>query len=331
VLHESLAAAEELAPEGIDIEVIDPRSLNPLDADTILESVRRTGRLCIVHEDTRTLGVGAELAALAVEQSLDDLRAPVERIAMADVAGIPASAPMEDFLIPDRARIAAALRALTSIDRGQRVNGHGITIDIPQASSVVEIDLSRARRRLDEVGEAWNQRGIQGNSYTALFAESLLAALREVPQANAAFDGQARGIRRHRGVHLGVSLASPDGNAVRRGIIRDADTRNVLGLAMELDALTREAGSDRDSLADATITLADYGPESAMFAVPEVLPGQVAAVRIGAVEERLVVRDHGFALAPTAFVCASIDHRALDGMDAGSLLTSMKRFLEDER
>src|SRR6266851_236518 len=127
VLHESLAAAAELAASGIEIEIIDPRTLNPLDTETILESVRRTGRLCVVHEDTRTMGVGAELAALACEYALDDLRAPVERLAMPDVAGIPASGPMEDFLIPDRTRIAATLRSLAAIDRGQRttltVNG----------------------------------------------------------------------------------------------------------------------------------------------------------------------------------------------------------------
>src|SRR5216683_1947396 len=126
VLHEALAAAAELAASGIEIEIIDPRTLNPLDTETILESVRRTGRLCVVHEDTRTMGVGAELAAQVSEHALDALRAPVERLAMADVAGIPASGPMEDFLIPDRARIGQALRQLAAIDRIQRVNGHGI-------------------------------------------------------------------------------------------------------------------------------------------------------------------------------------------------------------
>ena len=60
------------------------------------------------------------------------------------------------------------------------------------------------------------------------------------------------------------------------------------------------------------------------------LPGQVAAVRVGAVDERVVARERGFALAPTAFLCASIDHRALDGMDAGALLGAMKRVLERE-
>ena len=100
-LNETLGATEQLATEGIEVEVIDPRSLNPLDTETILESVRRTGRLCVVHEDTRTMGVGAELAALACEHALDDLRAPVERLAMPDVAGIPASGQLVSFSVEE--------------------------------------------------------------------------------------------------------------------------------------------------------------------------------------------------------------------------------------
>src|SRR5438552_4325260 len=192
VLHEALAAAEQLAAEGLEVEVIDPRSLNPLDTETLVESVRRTGRLGVVHEDTRTMGLGAEIAAVVAEQAFADLRAPIERITMADVAGIPASGPMEDFLIPDRARIGTALRALARVDRGQRgvvsVNGRespppplgegwgegGIRPDaswtelvseaareIPQAASVVDVDLTNLTRRLDASRETWRRRGIE--------------------------------------------------------------------------------------------------------------------------------------------------------------------------
>jgi pyruvate dehydrogenase E1 component beta subunit len=111
VLHEALAAAEALSGEGIEVEVIDPRTLVPLDWQTVRASVGRTGRLCVVHEDTRTMGFGAEIAARAADSALDDLRAPVRRMTLPDVAGIPANASMEDFLIPDRERIAAAFRA----------------------------------------------------------------------------------------------------------------------------------------------------------------------------------------------------------------------------
>jgi 2-oxoisovalerate dehydrogenase E1 component beta subunit len=339
VLHEALAAVEQVAAEGVDVEVIDPRTLNPLDTDTILESVRRTGRLCIVHEDTRTMGLGAEIAALAAERALDDLRAPVERVAMADVAGIPASGPMEDFLIPDRARIAAVLKRLARVDRAQRVNGRansraslaeparGPSVsEAPQAASVIEIDLTHIATRLDASRDSWLQRGIEP-SFTPFFAEALLAALRQVPQANAAFDAEARGIRRYASVHLGLSVS--DAADARHGVIRDADTRNVLGLALDISAIRATGSLDTAVLDGATVGLTDYGTASALFAVPMVLPGQVLAVRIGAVEERLVVRDRGFALASTAYVCASIDHRALDGMDAGALLTAMKRSLEE--
>ncbi len=356
VLHEALAAAEQLADDGIEVEVIDPRSLNPLDADTFLDSVRRTGRLCVVHEDTRTMGVGAEIAALAAEQALDDLRAPVLRISMPDVAGLPASGPMEDFLIPDRGRIAAALRSLSRIDRAQRttlalngtasasVRGEPIETaressatwpeivasashEIPQASSVVEVDLSATARRLESERPVWQQRGIEP-TFTAYIAEALVAAVREAPQANAVFDDKAGAIRRHPAVHLGVSLASRDGGSARHGVLHDADTRNALGLAIELEAIRAQGSADAAVLTASTISLADYGPGSAMFAVPSVLPGQVVAVRAGAVEERVLVRERGFGLAPTVFLCASIDHRALDGMDAGALLGGMKRSLE---
>jgi 2-oxoisovalerate dehydrogenase E1 component subunit beta len=344
VLHEALAAAEELAKQGVSVEVIDPRSLNPLDLDTLLESVRRTGRLCVVHEDTLTMGLGAEIAARAAEYALDDLRAPVQRIAMADVAGIPASGPMEDFLIPDRARIGDALRRLARVDRGPRsaitVNGAAVSsasawsqmvqasaTEMPQASSVVEIELSRVTAHLEQVRAAWTERQVEP-ALSAYFAEALLAALSKVPHANAAFDDDGQGIRRFPAVHLGMSVPSADGAAARHGVVRDADTRNLLGLAMEIHAVRAHGSAEPDTLGEATVTLADYGPRSALFAVPLVLPGQAVAVRVGAVEERLVSRERGMAIVPTAYVCVAIDHRVLDGMDAGALLSEMKRFLE---
>jgi 2-oxoisovalerate dehydrogenase E2 component (dihydrolipoyl transacylase) len=251
---------------------------------------------------------------------------------------------MEDFLIPDRARIAVALRSLARIDRAQgaalSVNGRAdrpqtswpdliasAARDIPQAASVVEVDLSHAVRRLEADRDAWLQRGVQPG-LTALFAEALVTALREVPQANAAFDDQAGGIRRYPAVHLALSVAGLEGGRARHGIVRDADTRNLLGLAMEVDAIRARGGSDPGLLAEGTLSLAEYGPGSALFAVPLVLPGQVAAVRVGVVEERLLARERSFSVAPTAYLCASIDHRALDGVDAGALLGAMKRHLE---
>ncbi len=128
MLHESLAAAELLSIEGISVEVIDLRTLIPLDRTTILESLSRTGRFCIVHEDTRTMGFGAELAALAAEEALDVLKAPVCRVTMPDIGGIPVSPPLEDFVLPDRNNIVDALRQLVI-----KHTRHWAGADLPRA------------------------------------------------------------------------------------------------------------------------------------------------------------------------------------------------------
>ena len=107
VLHETLAAAEMLAAEGIDVEVIDPRTLNPLDSETLLESARRTGRLCVVHEDTRTMGLGAEIAASISEACFADLRAPVLRVGAFNIPYPPAR--VEAQFLPDIDRVLEAV------------------------------------------------------------------------------------------------------------------------------------------------------------------------------------------------------------------------------
>ena len=107
-VHRALEAAESLADEGIDAEVIDLRTLVPLDEGTVLESVRETGNLVVVDEDYRSFGVTGELAALAAEEALDDLAA-VERVAVPDVP-VPYARPMEDEVVPDAGDIAAAVR-----------------------------------------------------------------------------------------------------------------------------------------------------------------------------------------------------------------------------
>jgi pyruvate/2-oxoglutarate/acetoin dehydrogenase E1 component len=110
-LYRCLAAAEELAAEGIECEVIDPLTLAPLDTDTLWASVRKTGRLVIVHEDTLTGGWGAEVAARAADDCLFSLEAPIKRIAAMDVP-LPFAPVLEQAVVPGVARIAAAIRAL---------------------------------------------------------------------------------------------------------------------------------------------------------------------------------------------------------------------------
>ena len=113
MVYPALAAAEDLAAEGASIEVIDPRTLVPLDVDRIRESVRKTGRLVIVDESAPTCSMASEIAASVAEdwETCRSLRAPVRRVTMPAVP-VPFSPPLEDFVLPDQARILGAVREL---------------------------------------------------------------------------------------------------------------------------------------------------------------------------------------------------------------------------
>src|SRR5437762_1166035 len=110
-VREALAVADALAAEGISVEVIDPRTLVPMDADTIRASVRKTGRLVVVDEAPATCSAASEIIALVTEdpQTFRALRAPVQRVCAAPVP-VPFSPPLEQAALPDRARITAAIR-----------------------------------------------------------------------------------------------------------------------------------------------------------------------------------------------------------------------------
>jgi 2-oxoisovalerate dehydrogenase E1 component beta subunit len=112
--HYCLEAAEGLSQEGISAEVVDLRSLLPLDKETILSSVRKTSRALVVHEDTLTGGIGGEVAAIIADEAFEYLDAPVRRLAGPDIPAVPYSAPLEDFFMLNPARIAKAMRDLAA-------------------------------------------------------------------------------------------------------------------------------------------------------------------------------------------------------------------------
>ena len=113
-VHHCLEAAETLAAEGISCEVVDLRSVSPLDTETLLESVEKTGRVCIVHEDNLTGGVGAEVAAIVAKDAFEYLDAPVQRVAARDVPSFPYSPTLEDALLPGPPDIISAARELVA-------------------------------------------------------------------------------------------------------------------------------------------------------------------------------------------------------------------------
>ena len=109
LVHQSLAAAEEAEAEGISVEVVDPRTLQPLDEETLIASVKKTSRAVVAHEAVRRMGFGAEVAALLQEQAFDWLDAPIERVG-AKFAPLAFAPAMERFVVPQRHDVLAAIR-----------------------------------------------------------------------------------------------------------------------------------------------------------------------------------------------------------------------------
>ncbi|HEY4439061.1 MAG TPA: pyruvate dehydrogenase complex E1 component subunit beta [Candidatus Elarobacter sp.] len=252
MLHESLAAATTLADEGIDVEIVDLRTLLPLDRATILRSLEKTRRLCVVHEDTLTMGLGAELCAIAAEAGVLDV--PPVRVTAPDVPGIPVDDNLEDAVLPNRAEIRDAVVRLVAREAASgAARRASYDTAIPQASSTIEVALER--------------------DHTRAAIDALVAACTEFPQFNATFTWS--------------------------GIVRHPD------VVVDLDL-----GPASPARGGGTITLVDYGEAGADLAVPFVRPGQVAAIRIGAVRSG------------RAFVTCAVDHRAVDGADVGRFMAA---------
>jgi 2-oxoisovalerate dehydrogenase E1 component beta subunit len=112
--HYALEAADRVADEGISVEVVDLRTLRPLDNETVLESVRKTGKCLIVYEDNRLGGYGAEVAALIAEEAFDYLDGPVTRIAGPDVPAVPYNHALEEWFMVSPEKIVEAIRKLAA-------------------------------------------------------------------------------------------------------------------------------------------------------------------------------------------------------------------------
>ena len=112
-VYKALEAAEQLAEEGISVEVLDLRTLAPLDDEAIVATVKKTNRLLIVHEDTRTGGIAGEITARVSESCFEWLDAPILRVTAADIP-LPYSPPLEDYVLPQTADIVRAVKRLAS-------------------------------------------------------------------------------------------------------------------------------------------------------------------------------------------------------------------------
>ena len=112
MLHHCLEAAETVEMDDIDVEVLDLRTVRPLDIDAILETTKKTGKVLIVHEDNKALGVGAEVSAIISENAFEYLDGPVARLAGPEIPAMPVAPPLEDMYMIDSEKIANSIRQL---------------------------------------------------------------------------------------------------------------------------------------------------------------------------------------------------------------------------
>ena len=115
LVHESLAAAEEAEKEGVSVEVVDPRTLQPLDEEALISSVKKTNRCVVAHEAVVKMGYGAEIAAVVQYQAFDCLDAPIERVG-AKFSPLPFAPVMEEFVVPHQADVLAAINRTVQRD-----------------------------------------------------------------------------------------------------------------------------------------------------------------------------------------------------------------------
>lgn len=113
MVHKSLEAAEKMKAEGVEVEILDLRTLLPLDKEAILKSANKSNKVLIVHEDSKTGGIGAEISAILTEEAFDKLDGPIMRVTAPDTH-VPFSPPLEEFYLPNEGKILEALRNLAA-------------------------------------------------------------------------------------------------------------------------------------------------------------------------------------------------------------------------
>lgn len=111
MVHESNFAAKKLEEDGFSVEIVDIRTINPLDEETIIKSIKKTGKVALIHEDTLTSGVGAEIAARISDKAFEYLDGPVKRITGLDTF-IPFASTLEKYVLPNRNKIYESLKDL---------------------------------------------------------------------------------------------------------------------------------------------------------------------------------------------------------------------------
>jgi 2-oxoisovalerate dehydrogenase E2 component (dihydrolipoyl transacylase) len=213
----------------------------------------------------------------------------------------------------------------------------------PHVTTVFAVAMTQVVRHREAHKAELAQRGLR-LTFTPYFVAAAAQALRRVPQVNARFheDGEQRGIMLQRRIHIGVAVAVDGGLLVP--VIRDADERNLTGLARIVGELAQAARNRKlapDAMQGGTFTLTNHGTSGSLLGTPIINQPQGAILGIGAIVKRPVVRsatdsllpsaDDAIVIRPICFLSLTFDHRLIDGAVADLFMTAVKEGLEQWR
>jgi 2-oxoisovalerate dehydrogenase E1 component len=349
-VEKSRQAAAQL---DASVEILDLRTLSPWDRERVGDSVRRTGRALVVHEDVLTSGFGAEVAAWIGEACFDSLRAPVRRVAALDTH-VGYAPVLEKATLPQTDDILAAARALLAFDAGP---GRSVAVrpsPAPAAAVPVAgpgdrvVPFSNIRRRTAEhmvrsqatsahafistevdYGAVDRVRRAAGLTYLPFVMRAVVDALGEFPSVNASVGDDELHV--HPDIHLGVAV-DLDFAGLVVPVIKDAAAKDLRALGAAVADLGTRARAKRLTAADlegGTFTLTNPGPAGTALSVPVINQPQVAILSTDGVRPRPVAdADGAIRVRPVGVLGLSFDHRAFDGAYAAAFLARIRDVLQ---
>lgn len=369
--REALSAAEALHEEGIDVEVVNLRTLVPLDAETLLESVAKTRRAVVVYEASKTCGFGAEVAALLAERAFDLLEAPVFRVAGLDA---PIHFSIGDEYLPDAARIAHTIRravehapvATEAVSVPPRTPGPeqatespvplGIDKDgpmeaipfrglrrriaekmvrakrtIPHVTHIEQADFTELLKLREEYRERAEAHGVK-LTVLPFLVKAVVAALKEHPIFNATLDEAGGQILLKKFYHIGIATATEEGLIVP--VVKDADRKSLLEIAAEIQSLAQRAREKRisvEELQGGTFTITNVGSIGGAASTPIIHHPEVAILAVHKVRPQPVARDGGVVVHPVAQLSLTFDHRVADGAQGAAFMNDLVALIENPR
>ena len=354
----ALAAAEKLAEAGVKAEVINLRSLRPLDSATILASVRKTRRLVTVEESWPFAGIGAEIAAQIMEQAWDELDAPMARVHGADVP-LPYAANLEKLALPQAEDIVAACKKVMVVRAARKNVAASVAASFEARDYLDKLGLSYVAepnsivrktiaKRLTEakqtiphfyltvdceidallaVRKNVNATHAAKISVNDFIVRAVALALKKVPAANVAWTDEA--LLRFTQIDISVAVATPQGLVTP--IIKEADEKTLSVIALEvkdLAARAREGKLRPEEFQGGGFTISNLGMYGIKDFAAIINPPQACILAVGQGEKRPVVKNGEVSVATMMTCTLSIDHRAVDGAVGAEFLAVFKLLVE---